>query len=36
MVHQGLVLALLAGGDEVPDEALDLVVSFVVSQAVHQ
>lgn len=36
MVEQRLVLTLLDGGDQVPDEALDLLITFVVSQAVHQ
>lgn len=31
-----LVLALLTGGDQVPDEALDLIVTFVVLQAINQ
>lgn len=36
VIEQRLVLALLGGCDQIPDEALDLVVTFVVSQAVNQ
>lgn len=37
MVEQSLVLLSVFGGrDQVPDEALDFIVSFVVSEAVHQ
>lgn len=36
MVLQRLVMAVLRGRDEVPDEALDLVVALVVAQAVNQ
>ena len=36
VIEQRLVLALFGGSDQVPDEALDLVVTFVVSQAVNQ
>lgn len=36
VIQQRLVLAFLGGGDQIPDEALDLVITFVVSQAVNQ
>lgn len=36
MVEQRLVLTLLDGGDQVPDEALDLLIALVVPQAVNQ
>lgn len=36
MIEQRLVLAVLSGWDQIPDEALDLVITFVVSQAVNQ
>lgn len=36
VIEQRLVLAFLGGCDQIPDEALDLVVTFVVSQAVNQ
>lgn len=36
MVGQCAALAVLGGGDEVPNEALDVLVSTVVEQAVGQ
>lgn len=36
MIDQRLVLPFLDGGDQVPDEAFDLLITFVVSQAVNQ
>lgn len=36
VIEQRLVLAFLGGRDQIPDEALDLVITFVVSQAVNQ
>lgn len=36
MIEQRLVLAFFGGGNQVPDEALDLVVAFIVSQTVNQ
>lgn len=36
VIEQRLVLAFLGGCDQIPDEALDLVITFVVSQAVNQ
>ena len=36
VVEQRLFLSFLGGCDQIPDEALDLVITFVVFQAVNQ
>lgn len=36
VIYECLVLAFLGGCDQIPDEALYLVIAFVVSQAVNQ
>lgn len=36
VIEQRLVLPVFRGGNQIPDEALDLIVTFVVFQAVNQ
>lgn len=36
VIYECLILAFLGGCDQIPDEALYLVIAFVVSQAVNQ
>lgn len=36
VIEQRLVLAVFGGGNQIPDEALDLVVPFIMSQTVNQ
>lgn len=36
VIEQRLVLAVFGGGNQIPDEALDLVVPFIMSQTVDQ
>lgn len=36
VIEQRLVLSVFWGGDQIPDEALDIVVTFVVFQAVNK
>lgn len=36
VIEQRLVLAFFGGGNQIPDEALDLVITFIMSQTVNQ
>lgn len=36
VIEQRLVLALLGGCDQIPDEAFDFIITFVVPQTVNK